>query len=91
MGEFPPPGGAPGGMQPGSMAAGFGGGKGPGSSGGTGGKSSNPDDIEARKKKSLDRTSADFRAKSDRFRKEMDQRMKERGITPPSGGQGGRR
>ena len=57
----------------------------------SGGKSSNPDDIEARKKKSLDRTSADFRAKSDRFRKEMDQRMKERGITPPSGGQGGRR
>lgn len=53
---------------------------------GPGGKSKNPDDIESRKKKMLDSTTTEFRAKNDRFRKEMEQRMKERGITPPAGG-----
>lgn len=64
-------------------AAGAGGGKG---FGGPGGKSSNPDDIESRKKKGLDRTSVDLRAKNDRFRKDMEARMKERGIQSPGGG-----
>jgi hypothetical protein len=50
-----------------------------------GGKSMNPDDIEARKKKMLDNTSPDFRAKMDRFRKELEQRAKDRGITLPTG------
>lgn len=58
--------------------------------GGPGGKSLNPDDIESRKKRGLDRSSVDLRAKNDRFRKDMESRMKERGIQPPSGG-GGRR
>ena len=67
-----------------TAAAGFGG-KG---FGGPGGKSSNPDDIESRKKKGLDRTSVDLRAKNDRFRKDMEARMKERGIQSPGGGRG---
>lgn len=71
------------GMPAGAMAAGgFGGGK------GFGGKSKSPDDIESRKKKGLDRTSVDLRAKNDRFRKDMEARMKERGIQMPSGGRG---
>lgn len=68
-------------------AAGFAGGKG---NGGSGGKGMSPDEIESRKKKGLDRTSVDLRAKNDRFRKDMEARMKERGIQTPSGG-GGRR
>lgn len=68
-----------------TAAAGFGGGKG---FGGPNGKSKNPDDIESRKKKGLDRTSVDLRAKNDRFRKDLEARMKERGIQPPSGGRG---
>jgi hypothetical protein len=56
--------------------------------GGPGGKSKSPDDIESRKKKGLDRTSVDLRAKNDRFRKDLEARMKERGIQMPSGGRG---
>jgi hypothetical protein len=85
-----PPGTAPGGM----FAGGFGGGGrgGPGGPSGVaggkgpgGGKAKTPDEIESRMKKGLDRTSVDLRAKTDRFRKEMEQRMKERGIQPPAG------
>jgi hypothetical protein len=68
-----------------TAAGGFGGGKG---FGGPGGKSKSPDDIESRKKKGLDRTSVDLRAKNDRFRKDLEARMKERGIQMPSGGRG---
>ena len=70
------------GQTKGTMPASFGtnGGKGPG------GKGMTPDEIESRKKQRLDNTTADFRAKNDRFRKELDQRMKDRGIPPPPGG-----
>ncbi len=65
----------------GNVSASFGAGGGKG----FGGKGGSPDEIESRKKKMLDNTSADLRAKNDRFRREMDQRMKERGIAPPQG------
>ena len=65
-----------------TASLGPGSGKGPG---GPSGKSSNPDDIEKRKKQMLERSTPDFRAKNDRFRKELDQRMKDRGIAPPQG------
>jgi hypothetical protein len=66
-----------------TAAAGFGSGKG---FGGPAGKSKSPDEIESRKKKGLDRTSVDLRAKNDRFRKDLEARMRERGISIPSGG-----
>ena len=82
----------PGGAAPAGMfAGGFGGGGRGGPGGATGGKgpgggkAKTPDEIESRMKKGLDRTSVDVRAKNDRFRKEMEQRMKERGIQPPAG------
>jgi hypothetical protein len=85
-------GGQPGVAPAGMFASGFGGGgrggpggqSGPGGKG-PGGKARTPDEIESRMKKGLDRTSVDLRAKNDRFRKEMEQRMKERRIQPPTG------
>jgi hypothetical protein len=54
------------------------------------GKGKSPDQIESMKKKMLEHSTPDFRAKMDRFRKDMEQRMKERGITMPTGGRGPR-
>lgn len=80
-----PGGGPPGaGARPtGGMPVGF---AGPRPPGGTGsGKLRSPDEIEAAKKKILDRTSTDLRAKMDRFRRDLEQRAKERGIALPTG------
>jgi hypothetical protein len=60
----------------------------PGFGGGSGKQPANPDQIEERKKRMLDRTTADERAKLDRFRHDLDARRKQRGL--PAGGGFGR-
>lgn len=46
----------------------------------------NPDQIEERKKKMLDRSTPEDRAKRDQFRRELEARRKQRGL--PAGGKG---
>lgn len=47
-----------------------------------------PDEIEERKKKRLDQTTPEDRAKRDQFRHDMEERRKQRGL-PPGGGRRG--
>jgi uncharacterized membrane protein YgcG len=73
--------GAPGGGPPGG-GFGFGGpgGKAGGGGGGPGGRT--PEEIEKRRKQFLDRTSPEERARMDQFRKDMDDRRRQRGLPP---------
>jgi hypothetical protein len=79
-----------GGRGPGGPGGGFafgppGGGGGPGGkAGGPGGRPRTPDEIEDRKKKALDRTTPEERARRDQFRRDLENRRKQRGL-PVSG------
>ncbi len=66
-----------GGPNGGNKSGGPGGSK-AGGPGGPGGKS--PEEIEKRRKQSLDRTTPEERAKRDQFRKEMEDRRRQRGL-----------
>jgi hypothetical protein len=57
--------------------------------GGSGKGSQNPDQIEERKKKRLDSSTPEDRAKRDQFRRDLEARRKQRGLPPGGGGRGG--
>jgi hypothetical protein len=76
------PGGGPGGPGGGFGFGppGGGGGGGGGKAGGPGGRPRTPDEIESRKKKALDRTTPEERAQRDQFRRDLENRRKQRGL-----------
>lgn len=68
-------------MGPSGGRNGMGSANGPGGSGGQ----RSPEQIEHAKRERLDHSSPEFRALNDRFRNDLTQRMRERGISPPPG------
>ena len=64
----------------GPLASGFVGGPGGGGAGGTHPKQRSSEEMEKRRKEMLDRSSPKDRAQMDRFRKEMNDRRKQRGL-----------
>lgn len=71
---------APGGPPRGGPGGGFGFGPGGGPGGGPNGKAGTPAEREQRRKQALDRTTPEERAQTDQFRRDMDNRRRQRGL-----------